>query len=102
LVKVAHALVQRGYVNSTQGRGGGLRLARPAAEIRLDALVRDTEPDVHIVECFDLERNTCRITAACGLKHILHDATSAFFAVLGKHSLADITTNPIRNHKRKS
>ncbi|MBX7198229.1 MAG: Rrf2 family transcriptional regulator [Rhodospirillaceae bacterium] len=104
LVKVAHRLVRRGYIASTRGKGGGLRLGKPAEAINIADLVRDTEPDFHTVECFDRARGTCRITQICTLKHVLHGATDAFFSVLGRHSLADIA-NPIisqDNMKRRS
>jgi Rrf2 family nitric oxide-sensitive transcriptional repressor len=92
LVKVAHNLVKLGYVHSTQGKGGGLRLARPAGQIEIGALIKHTEPDFHVVECFDTARNTCRLTRSCKLKHVLHGATSAFFATLAGHTLESIAT----------
>jgi len=90
LVKVAHNLSKLGYVQSTQGRGGGLRLAKAPGDINLAALVRRTEPDFHTVECFDRVRNTCRITRTCKLKHVLHDATNAFLNALEGKTLASI------------
>lgn len=92
LVKVAHNLVKLGYVNSSQGKGGGLRLAKPPEKINIATLVRHTEPDFHVVECFDKARNTCRITQNCKLKHVLHEATRAFFQSLEKHTLASIAS----------
>ena len=62
LVKVAHNLVKLGYVTSTRGKGGGLRLAVPAGKINIAALVKRTEPDFYVVECFDKATNTCRVT----------------------------------------
>lgn len=93
LVKVAHNLVKLGYVASTQGKGGGLRLAKAAAQINIAVLVKRTEPDFHVVECFDKERNTCRITQSCKLKHLLHDATRAFFKSLEQHTLESIVSS---------
>ena len=92
LVKVAHNLVKLGYVASTQGKGGGLRLARAAAQMNISALVKRTEPDFHLVECFDKDRNKCRITQACKLKHALHDATRAFFRSLEHHTLESLVS----------
>jgi Rrf2 family nitric oxide-sensitive transcriptional repressor len=92
LVKVAHNLVKLSYVASTQGKGGGLRLAKSPAQINIAALVKQTEPDFHVVECFDRERNTCRITQSCQLKHVLHDATRAFFKSLEQHTLDSIVS----------
>jgi Rrf2 family nitric oxide-sensitive transcriptional repressor len=90
LVKVAHNLVKLGYVKSTQGKGGGLRLAKPPGQINIADLVRRTEPDFNTVECFDAKTNTCRITRTCKLKHVLHDATDAFLRVLEGQTLESI------------
>jgi Rrf2 family nitric oxide-sensitive transcriptional repressor len=95
LVKVSHNLAGLGFVTSAKGRGGGLRLARPAAEITLAELVKATEADFHTVECFDAARNTCRITRACRLKHVLGDATRAFLATLEGRTLASVAAPPL-------
>lgn len=90
LVKVAHRLSTLGYIDSIQGKGGGLRLRGPANKITIEAVVRDTEPNFHTVECFDRKNNTCRITNNCKLKHVLHAATDAFLTSLRGYSLADM------------
>lgn len=92
LVKVAHNLARLGFVTGTKGRGGGLRLARPADQIRLAEVVKATESDFHMVECFDPGRSTCRITRACALKYVLQDATRAFFATLEGQTLASVAS----------
>lgn len=89
LMKVASRAVQAGYVESIRGRSGGLRLARPAAQIRLGEVIRSTEDDWNLVECFDANRNRCLITKACGLRTILAEALAAYFAVLDSYTLAD-------------
>ncbi len=104
LVKTAHKLATLGYIASVQGKGGGLRLGRPVEKITIEAVIRDTESDFHTVECFDRERNTCRITNSCALKHVLHDATEAFPRSLGRYSLADIASpiHPSIGNKRRN
>lgn len=89
VVKVVQHLVEEGFVESTRGRGGGIRLAKPPSAINVGALVRKTEPGLELVECFDRRTNSCPIDSACGLKHVLEDAQSAFFDVLDRHTLAD-------------
>lgn len=93
LVKVVHNLAVQGFVQTTRGRGGGLILARPPAEINIGDVVRHTEVNFNLVECFDCEHNTCPIAAACILKNGLHEAQRAFMAVLDRYTLADVLEN---------
>ena len=90
LVKVSALLTELGLVESTRGRGGGLKLAVPEGAIRLGDVVRATEPDLHLVECFDPVTDRCPITPACGLRHVLFDARRAFLEVLDGQTLGDL------------
>ena len=90
LVKVAAMLAELGLVEAVRGRRGGLRLAKPPAEINIGWVVRRTEPDFHLVECFDATTDTCPITPACGLKHVLADAQQSFLATLDRVTLGDL------------
>lgn len=82
LVKVVHRLSSLGYLKTTRGRGGGLALAKAPHEITVGEIVRQMEPHLDLVECFNVEKNNCVITGACGLKHVLKSATMAFLAQL--------------------
>lgn len=93
LVKVVHRLAQLEYIVSTKGKGGGIRLARAPEELKLGDLVQALEPHLDLVECFDRERNSCRITVNCQLKHYLADAVQAFITSLNRYTLADTIKN---------
>ena len=86
LVKVLNDLGKAGYVASVRGRFGGFRLARPAADINIGALLRHTEGDVHLVDC-----PSCVLAGGCGASSVLDEALAAFFAVLDRCSLAELT-----------
>jgi Rrf2 family nitric oxide-sensitive transcriptional repressor len=90
LVKVVARLAERGYVETQRGKGGGMRLARAPAEIRLGAVVRDMEAELGVVECLEAGGGSCVITPACGLKGLLAQATREFMAVLDRHTLEDL------------
>lgn len=45
--QVVARLVRDGWLESVRGRGGGIRLTRPAAEIRLGAIIRLMEPSLN-------------------------------------------------------
>ena len=93
LTKVVHHLAKTGDVESVRGKGGGIRLARPANEIRIGETIRRAEGEAPIVECLQ-EGGNCRITPACKLARILEDAFSALFAHLDEYTLADLTVKP--------
>ncbi len=90
LTKVIHKLAQAGFLETQRGRGGGFTLAKPAAKIRVGDVVRFGEADSVLVECFDPIRNTCVVTPVCKLKHQLHEALQAFYAVLDQYTVADL------------
>ena len=94
LMKITQTLVQTGFIESLRGRGGGLRLARAAESINLGAIVRATEDNFALVECFDRKHNNCLITSVCGLRGPLEEALQAFLAVLDRYSLADLVKSP--------
>jgi Rrf2 family nitric oxide-sensitive transcriptional repressor len=89
MAKVVQLLLDQGYVESSRGRAGGLRLAKPPASVNIGAVVRATEPHLNLVECFDTDANTCPIDAACGLKGALLSAQKAFLRELDRFTLAD-------------
>ena len=98
LMKVAQQLVKEGFVESVRGRGGGLRLKRLPNEIRVGDVVRATEDDFRMVECFEAGKTSCTLLPACRLKGVLGEALAAYLAVLDQHTLADLTTpsHPMR------
>jgi Rrf2 family nitric oxide-sensitive transcriptional repressor len=93
LMKVVNSLTRAGYLTPLRGRSGGLVLARPAEDIRLGEVVRATEPDFEIVECFSTN-NQCVISEYCRLPRVLDQALMAFLAVLNQHTLASVALKP--------
>ena len=90
LVKVVHMLGREGFLTNTRGRGGGLRLAKPARDIGVGRVIRATEgPDVP-AECFDRARNACVLSGSCRLKGVLMEATRAFHEVLDRYTVEDL------------
>ncbi|WP_082548961.1 Rrf2 family transcriptional regulator [Rhizobacter sp. Root404] len=90
LMKIVSELGRQGLVETTRGRGGGLRLLKAPAAIRVGDVVRGTETDFRLVECFDPASDTCTLTPSCKLKKVLRNALAAYFAELDAVTLADI------------
>jgi len=92
LMKIIYNLGKMNYIETIRGRNGGIRLSKAPADINIGELIRKTEEDFYLVECFK-EDNNCVITPVCSLKHMLNEALNSFFLVLDKYTLEDILTN---------
>lgn len=93
LMKITNTLTRTGFLKAVRGRSGGLTLAKPARKIRVGDVIRATEPDFALVECF-AAGDQCIITRSCRLRGILHEGLDAFNAVLDKYTLADLMLRP--------
>ncbi len=93
LMKVVNTLTRAGYLSAVRGRTGGVKLAKPAADIRLGDVVRATEPDFALVECFSTG-SACIIDGCCRLPAVLRRALAAFLAELDQHTVASIALRP--------
>lgn len=82
LMKVVHQLGLTGMVETVRGRNGGLRLNKEPADINIGTVVRHTETDFFMAECFSPENTACSYASGCGLKGVLHAATTAYLDVL--------------------
>lgn len=89
LMKVVHQLNKKGYIETVRGKKGGMRLHMAPEDINVGVLVRETEHDLSIVECYS-SKNACKITPVCGLKPMFGEALQAFVSVLDKYTLKDI------------
>ena len=89
LFKILQPLVQAGLVETVRGRNGGIRLGKPAAEISLFDVVRVTEENFTMAECFD-GGTDCPLVNECSLNEALRKALGAFFEVLAGYSIQDL------------
>lgn len=93
LMKITHRLAQRGWLETIRGKNGGMRLAHPPEEINLGAVVRDTENDLALVECF-LDDSSCTLSGQCKLTAIVEGALQQFMQHIDQYTLADIIPRP--------
>lgn len=94
LMKIVNDLARQGLVQTTRGRGGGLRLLKQPEDIRIGDVVRHCETDFRLVECFDSRTNTCELTPSCRLKGVFETALHAYFQALDRVTLTDIIAPP--------
>ena len=93
LMKVTFELGKMNVIETIRGRNGGIRLAHSPEDINIGQIVRSTEEDFRLVECFDDDQNQCIISPACGLKHVLNKALQAYLTVLDQYTLSDLVMN---------
>ena len=95
LVKIVHRLAGLGFINSQPGRSGGLWLNRPSEQINIGDLVRQLEADAVFLDCFPGGDGACRLIPHCQLKSVLAEALEAFYNILDRFTLAQITAEPV-------
>lgn len=93
LMKVSHELGKMGYIETIRGRGGGIRLAKRPEEIGIGEVVRQTEEDFYLVDCFNPESIGCVISPVCNLKGALNKALHAYISILDEYKLSDFLHN---------
>ncbi len=95
LAKVAQQLAQLGIVETVRGRSGGVRLTSDGLEMRVGDVIRSLEP-LNLVECFDGERNGCRLSSACELAKVLDVGLTAFLDALDQYTVGDLCAKPTK------
>lgn len=93
LMKIIHRLGQDGPVETVRGRSGGVVLRKAPEDISIGAVVRASEQDFALVECFSRANNRCVLSPVCRLQAGFREALEAFFKVLDGLTLADILGN---------
>jgi len=94
LMKVVNWLARQGYIDTVRGKGGGMQLAREPEAICVGEIVRASESDKPIVECFEAGNRDCRLTPSCRLRGILAEAVEAMYQTLDRYTLADLVAKP--------
>jgi Rrf2 family nitric oxide-sensitive transcriptional repressor len=92
MVKVVHLLGRAGWIVTTKGNGGGLRLAYPAESLQIGKILRFTEPKGAVIDCFT---QPCPLRCDCLLKRALDEAYEGFFVFLDRYTLADMAEMPL-------
>ena len=85
--KIVNLLARARLIEAMRGRNGGVRLARPAAQIRIGDVVRATE-----VTRVAIEEDGAAVVRGRGhgVNRVLDDALDAFIDVLDRHTIADM------------
>jgi len=90
LTKVVHQMALAGWIETTRGRGGGIKLAGPPESLSIGSVVRRSESDFYMAECFEGDHGNCIYQNTCMLQRMLVQATEAFLGSLDGITLGDL------------
>ncbi|MEM1129595.1 MAG: Rrf2 family transcriptional regulator [Pseudomonadota bacterium] len=83
-------LGQTGYLATTRGRHGGMRLGKAPNEISVGEIFRMFEEGLPFTECYSSTGNNCPIITVCKLRPAIDRALAAFFRELDGVTLQDL------------
>lgn len=92
-----------GYVVTRRGKLGGYSLAKPAARIKLGAVIRLLDGPLAPIACVSqtaYHRCSCPDEAHCGLRMLMLDVRNAIARVLDRATLAQIVEITLRKMRR--
>lgn len=95
--KIVFILSRAGFISAVRGPSGGVKLAKPAASIRIGDVVRAIEvTDVEIDGETGAAVAPARGTGS--INRVFDDAMTAFVSVLDQHTLADLVQQRKSTH----
>ncbi len=86
--KIIHLMQRAGYLEAMRGQSGGVRLAKPAGEIRIGDIVRAMEATE--MEVAGAAESSSKRGGKPQINAIFDNALEAFITVLDQHTLADM------------
>ena len=89
LAKVIQALARAGLVETTRGRGGGVRLAREAGAISLREVIEAIQGPLRFLRC-PRRGKGCPLNTDCAVYRLCVDLDDAFTAKLQRVRIADL------------
>ncbi|MGC6231911.1 Rrf2 family transcriptional regulator [Hafnia paralvei] len=90
MVKVVAQLVGLGYIHAVRGKGGGIELGKPAADINIGQVIRALESNLNGIDCHS---PGCKLIKVCKLQAALKVGMEAFLTAMEDYTLADLVSN---------
>lgn len=103
LEQIMQELKAAGFIVAQRGKFGGYRLARPAAEIAIGAVVRFIDGPLAPIGCVShtaYEKCSCPDEEHCGLRMLMLDVRNAIAGILDRYSIADVVEVTLRKLRR--
>ncbi len=103
LEQIMQALKEAGFIQSTRGKFGGYRLAKPPSKITIGEVVRLIDGPLAPIGCVShsaYEKCTCPDETHCGLRMLMLDVRNAIAGILDRYTLADVVEITLRKLRR--
>ncbi|MCB5185052.1 Rrf2 family transcriptional regulator [Methylobacillus gramineus] len=94
LIKVVTFLNKTGWIQTTRGPNGGLRLGTDSMSLKLGHVIRILEGSESLVNC---QEPPCPLSGQCGLKGALDQGLNAFYHYMDSYTLSDVIQNRTAN-----
>lgn len=92
-----------GYVESTRGKYGGTRLAKPMKSIKMGEIVRLIDGKLAPIGCAsetEYEKCTCPDETHCGLRMLMIDVRNAIANILDRYTLENVVEVTLRKQEQ--
>ncbi|MBE6054849.1 MAG: Rrf2 family transcriptional regulator [Clostridium sartagoforme] len=90
LKKIIHKLAKTDLIISMKGRTGGLKLGLEPQDINLGEVIKITEDNLNIAQCFNKENCCPYMTYDCKVKGIMKNSLDAFINEFSRYTLSDV------------
>lgn len=90
LKKIIHKLAKTDLIISMKGRTGGLKLGLDPRDINLGEVIKITEDNLNIAQCFNKKDCCPNIGSQCKVKGIMKDSLDAFLNEFSRYTLQDV------------
>ena len=87
---IIHKLAKTELIISMKGRTGGLKLGIEPQDINLGEVVKITEDNLNIDQCFNKDNCCPYISSGCKIKCIMQDSLNAFLNEFSRYTLQDV------------
>lgn len=96
LYKVVQALGRGGYLSTSAGRTGGIKLIKPAGKITLLEIIKLIEGPIHLSKCI-LDLDECHnAPAGCRLRNKIAQAQAALVKVFQEATIEELIEDKLR------
>ncbi len=92
-----------GYVESTRGKYGGTRLAKPMKSIKMGEIVRLIDGKLAPIGCAsetEYEKCSCPDETHCGLRMLMIDVRNAIANILDRYTLENVVEVTLRKQEQ--